>query len=186
MKVKLTKEQQDLVAENHNLIYGFAKYKNLPVDEWYDVLAIGLCVAAKAYDKNIGKFSTLAYTSMNSEVNKVYKKDSRKRRIPKELLVYYDTPIEDVNPDWHDEGSFLQLFDDGQDTCNTVTSKIMLATLIKFLQPKEKAVVELLADGVSVKDIAKQLNCHVQSVYLYIRQIREKWSAYLEGQISLA
>ena len=42
----LTAEQQQLVIENHNLIYDFAKRKNLIIEEYYDILAIGLCNAA--------------------------------------------------------------------------------------------------------------------------------------------
>ena len=43
---QLTPEQQKLVTDNHNLIYSLANAKNIDLDEYYDVLAIGLCKAA--------------------------------------------------------------------------------------------------------------------------------------------
>lgn len=67
----LNKEQQKLVETNHNLIYSFAKSNNIDVEEFYDVLAIGLCKAALVYDENKGMFSTLAYKCMSNSYNQI-------------------------------------------------------------------------------------------------------------------
>ena len=42
----LTKEQKELVENNHKLIYYYIHKNGLSVDEYYDILAIGLCKAA--------------------------------------------------------------------------------------------------------------------------------------------
>ncbi len=64
----LSKDQQDLVSDNHNLIYSYANKMNLDINEYYDLLAIGLCKAAKMYDPNRGyAFSTYAYFVMRNE-----------------------------------------------------------------------------------------------------------------------
>lgn len=39
----MTKEQQKLVEDNHNLIYLYLKNSNLPVDDYYGIASIGLC-----------------------------------------------------------------------------------------------------------------------------------------------
>ena len=72
---QLTLDQQRIVSENHNLIYSLANKKSINLDEYYDVLAIGLCKAAIAFDSTKGKFSTLAYTVMLNE----YKQELRKQ-----------------------------------------------------------------------------------------------------------
>ena len=65
-KGHLSQEQQKLVADNHNLIYSFARKHKIDVGEYYDVLALGLCKAAMYHDGVSGKFSTLAYQSMKT------------------------------------------------------------------------------------------------------------------------
>ena len=42
----LTQQQQQLVEDNHKLIYFYLYRNSLSVDEFYDVAAIGLCKAA--------------------------------------------------------------------------------------------------------------------------------------------
>lgn len=74
---QLTLDQQRIVSENHNLIYSLANKKSINLDEYYDVLAIGLCKAAIAFDNTKGKFSTLAYTVMLNE----YKQELRNSRM---------------------------------------------------------------------------------------------------------
>ena len=39
MNNQLTKEQQELVEKNHNLIYGFANKNKLNIEEYYGILA---------------------------------------------------------------------------------------------------------------------------------------------------
>lgn len=51
----LTKEQQELVEKNHQLIYGFANQNGVDPEETYDVLAIGLCKAALSFDPARGR-----------------------------------------------------------------------------------------------------------------------------------
>ena len=43
----LNEYQQKYAEQNHNLIYGILNDKNLSIDEYYDVAAIGLCKAAE-------------------------------------------------------------------------------------------------------------------------------------------
>ena len=71
---QLTLDQQRIVSENHNLIYSLANKKNINLDEYYDVLAIGLCKAAMIYNENKSKFSTLAFTCMLNEYRHELKK----------------------------------------------------------------------------------------------------------------
>ena len=63
----MTQEQRKLVEENHKLIYyTLNKYKLNP-EEYYDILAIGLCKAAIKFDPERSKFSTFAMKVMYNE-----------------------------------------------------------------------------------------------------------------------
>ena len=50
----LTPDQRDMVADNHNLIYGVLNKHNLCVEDWYGCAAVGLCRAAQSYDPGRG------------------------------------------------------------------------------------------------------------------------------------
>lgn len=65
----LTQEQSDFTAKHHNLIYSFLNQHRYPEDEYYDVAALGLISAVKAYFTHehlrAYAFSTIAYSRMS-------------------------------------------------------------------------------------------------------------------------
>lgn len=75
---KLTKEQQQLVEDNHNLIYSYLHKRHLSIDstsDFYGDAALGLCTAAHLYDPSLGfKFSVIAYKAMETEINNSLKR----------------------------------------------------------------------------------------------------------------
>lgn len=63
--------QEQLILDNHNLIYHILKNMNLynQLDEYYDIAIIGLMKAAKNFDSNKKiKFSTYASTCIKNEI----------------------------------------------------------------------------------------------------------------------
>lgn len=65
----LTPDQRDMVADNHNLIYGVLNKHNLCIEDWYGCAAVGLCRAAQSYDPGRGfTFSSYAYAVMLNEI----------------------------------------------------------------------------------------------------------------------
>jgi len=56
--MKLTPEQSQIVADNHDLIYWYANMKHLDCEEWYDLLAIALCQAVIKHDPQRGTLAT--------------------------------------------------------------------------------------------------------------------------------
>lgn len=83
-KIKLTTEQQQLVTDNHNLIYHLMNKFNLSdndVEDWYGICAIGLCNAALLFDstKNF-KFSTYACVCIEHEILKTFQVNNYPKR----------------------------------------------------------------------------------------------------------
>lgn len=65
----LTPDQRDMVADNHNLIYGVLNKHNRCIEDWYGCAAVGLCRAAQSYDPGRGfTFSSYAYAVMLNEI----------------------------------------------------------------------------------------------------------------------
>lgn len=47
----MTEYQKQLVTDNHNLIYRFLQKEKLNMEDWYDLVAIGMCKAAKTFNE---------------------------------------------------------------------------------------------------------------------------------------
>lgn len=83
----LDEQQKKLVEENHKLIYyTLNKYKLNP-EEYYDILAIGLCKAAMNFDPKRSKFSTFAVQVMYNEfLQHDRNENANKRKVNKNTL----------------------------------------------------------------------------------------------------
>lgn len=77
----MTQHQQNLVTENHKLIFFLLNRLKYNEDEWYDVCAIGLCKAAIAYKPEYRvAFSTFAVKCMTNQIFMEQKKKYRRIR----------------------------------------------------------------------------------------------------------
>ena len=171
----MTKEQKALVEKNHNLIFAFLKTHHLSVDEYYDLAAIGLCRAAMEYDENISKFSTFAYQCMLSIVLQDIYTKTRAKRIPKEIMVSlnYETEM--------DDGKIFTMEDTLPSPSNTEDEAVTQVMVVKFkekLKPKQKCIFEMMLNGYSQADIAKEMNCTRQSVSKHKIEIENRFKGY--------
>lgn len=172
----LTAEQQQLVIENHNLIYDFAKRKNLIIEEYYDILAIGLCNAALCFNPDRGKFSTIANHCMENILINHWKANRASSRIPEDLILSYDA---NKNGEESEDGdSFIDDMTDGVSVQNKVISDIACDSLMNLLNDKEKRVVRYIIQGLTVREIASLMNCKHPYISQIKSNIKKKWKAY--------
>lgn len=175
-KEPLTEEQKKLAAQNHNLIYYYAQKNNLLISEYYDILAIGLCKAARSYDKEKAAFSTYAYWCMRNEVYAYWEGIQKKSAVPEDLTVSYDSLVQHGDSDG--QTSFLEFIKDSR-TCDDMMYNAMRSEFAKMLTKREREIFLFLADGFTQKDVAHELGVTRQSVHYHIRQIRNKLIEYL-------
>lgn len=165
--MKLTEEQKKLVEENHNLIYWFAKKYHVPIEEYYDVLAQGLCMAAYHYDPSKCSFSTYAYLCMNTEMHVEYRKTLRKSEIPQGNIFHYENA-------WQ----LSDLIPTNEKTENKVIDKISYENLISLLNDilndKDKEVLTHIVNGLTMREIAKIEGTSHQAIHNRMKKIREK------------
>ena len=165
--MKLTEEQKKLVEENHNLIYWFAKKYHVPIEEYYDVLAQGLCMAAYHYDPSKCSFSTYAYLCMNTEMHVEYRKTLRKSEIPQGNIFHYENA-------WQ----LSDLIPTNEKTENKVIDKISYENLISLLNDilndKDKEVLSYILNGLTMREIAKIEGTSHQAIHNRMKKIREK------------
>lgn len=171
----LNEEQRKLAEENHNLIYGYCKRHNVDTDEYYDILAIGLCKAATVYDSSTNnKFSTLAERCMRNELNDYFRSVNKKNNIPENNIISYDAPSEDGN------GVDLKnIVHNNVSLDEKLISKQTINEMLSLLNEKEKTVTLFLIQGNTEREIAVMMNFTPQNVNKIKKGIRKKLQAYL-------
>lgn len=178
MTNKLTEEQKQLVADNHNLIYSIInQYKlsyNTPED-YYGAAAVGLCNAALHYDssKNI-KFSTYAYVCMSREIQK--EKDINRTNNTSILLsLDADCIIGDNKP-----LSFKDIICDKFDEINAAEILMALEKATKDFTDEEKLIFDLLTQRfMNFREIGEELGVSRQRIHQKFIKMRKKISKYI-------
>ena len=175
MEKQLTSKQKELVEVNHNLIYKFASIKNVSIEEYYDILAIGLCKAAMAFDDDKGKFSTFAFKCMSNELGSYFNHMKTQRAIPEALIFSYDAPINDSGD------CLLETFPTKYSIQDAVMNNIMIKKFKNALDKNEENIVRLLVSGMNQCEIARYLKCSRQNINRYTARIRNKWNNIIEN-----
>lgn len=167
-KEPLTEEQRELVAKNHNLIYGYAYKRKISIDDYYDVLAIGLCKSAKSYNDTKGEFSTFAYRCMDNEINECWRNMQKKSYIPNNIVISYDG----------NQDNLVEYFVDYQAN-ESMLYEVISSEFVGLLTGRENTICQLLLMGLTHNEIADKLGCKKQSVAYHIKNIRRKMLNYL-------
>ncbi len=176
----LTKEQRDLVAKNYGLLYGCANKYNLDLEEQYGLLAIGLCRAAETYDASRGcTFASWAYLWMLGQVSHDYTPTKRGRRIPKDAMISYDTPVSGSE---HGETHMLDIL--AADGCQTNfdATEVEVEDFIRSLPPKHRLVCQRLMEGHVMDTIGAEIGCTRSNVCLIKKNICQRWQEYTAGK----
>lgn len=164
----LTKEQKALVEENIGLI-PFTMEKNGIVsdyDEWYGVLAEGLCLAALNYDSTLSKFSTFAIHCMENKIRHERRKTFASMR--RGITISLDEPI--CLEDSHKELTLQDIIG----TSLSVDEQFISFRLEEYLTDKELFIIDLLMKGFGQEYIARKLNMSQANVYRILKKIRNK------------
>ena len=177
--IRLSVKQRKIAEENHNLIYSFARSRKLDIEEFYDLLAIGLCKAAYYYNPDKGRFSTIAYIRMQHELSNYFKELNMSKRIPDEKIVHYDIfRTVGKNGEYSDDDVWSNkiidsVFSIGVDE-EVIDKTIYDSTLKKISDlctPLEKETLYYVIKGFKSKEIAKKYNVGTQAIRARIRQI---------------
>lgn len=170
----LTESQRELAGKNHNLIYKFAKIKEADLEEFYGVLAIGLCKAARAYDASSGyKFSTLAYRCMDNEYKMYWREELSSRHIPSNMIVSYNKMMED---DDSEGAEFLGIISNRLDSCSLDYSRVETLEFFHSLSDIQKIVLNGLMDGYRDSELAEYTGFSRSYINHIKKTIRKKAS----------
>lgn len=181
--MQLTDEQRQIATDNHGLI---GKYLNdhkstMEYEDWYDILAIGLCQAARSYNPERGAFSTFAYKCMSIEVAKIQRYNNKNRQRFQENILYFNSCI-DENGEYC--GDYLE---NQAPRCNSVENKVLSEYILnEYLRDKRassqvRKILDLSSRGYTQQEIADMIGCTRAN----ISRVKKEFEAYIKtGAVS--
>lgn len=143
----LNKKQKELVELNYKLIFSFLNKKELSIEDYYSFAAIGLCNAAKDFNKKECSFSTLAYKYMDNEVIGEIRKELRYKR-----NYAHSISIEDI-----DEYKGV-LVDNTKDVCELAVHNVYYESVISMFETADQNIILMLLNGHKQSEISCMYN----------------------------
>ena len=93
LEARLTERQREFAEANYKVLEDFLKYRNLPMDEFYDVVVFRFLWAVKQYDEREDlkqySFKTIAKHHMRSALENYFEQKQRKNKNYRVLSLDY-------------------------------------------------------------------------------------------------
>lgn len=90
---RLNERQKRFAEENHKVLTDFLKYRNLPMEEFYDIVVFGFLNAVRIYDERKDlkqfKFKTIANRQMYWRLCDYYKEQRKREDVSQTLSLDY-------------------------------------------------------------------------------------------------
>lgn len=160
----LTEEQRRFAEQNHALVYKFLHQHGLSVDEYYDIVVFGFLLAVQRYltDASLAPyaFSTVAWSAMESALRNHHRTARRRLHLHtggcrhgRYRLCRRELPSES---EWMSQ----------------LETTLLLHTLATLVTAQQMKVLQLRAQGVSVRSIAAQLKTNVPQINELLEDVR--------------
>lgn len=160
----LTKEQQELVEKNHNLIYYALNKFSVPAEEYYGICAIGLCKAACTYNSYVSRFSTYA---LNVILNEIRMEKRQERKQEKLSLISMDE-------EWKNTKDGSVTLHEILSTKMDVEDEIISFKLSDILTTGEMEILKYLYMDYKQREIGEMLGACQSVVSRKIKSIKNK------------
>lgn len=167
----MTKEQEQLVTDNHNLIYFFLnkwgkilEYSDMT--DYYDICAIGLCKAAITYDSSKDvKFATYAGICIENEI-KIELRNRKK----------YSAPVYSLDMTFNNtsDGTGEIAFRENLTTGLSAYDEILPYQLDKVLNAREYKLVALILQDYTQIEIGNIIGISQAQVSKMFSKIKQK------------
>lgn len=167
----MTKEQEQLVTDNHNLIYFFLnkwgkilEYSDMT--DYYDICAIGLCKAAITYDSSKDvKFATYAGVCIENEI-KIELRNRKK----------YSAPVYSLDMTFNNtsDGTGEISYEENMTTGLSAYDEILPYQLDKILNAREYKLVALILQDYMQVEIGNIIGISQAQVSRMFSKIKQK------------
>lgn len=167
----LNEKQRNLVMENEKLIYYTLNKLGLNNEDYYDVAAIGLCLAAEAYDETT-KFSTFAIKCITNGLFRQMKKNQMEN--DHRDLHYFnmnknpnkkEKEIEDI-PDITND--YIESMED------SIVASNAYEKTISNIEAKDSCIYRMYLAGMKQKEICERAQVNQPIVSRSIQRVNKK------------
>lgn len=160
----LTEEQRRFAEQNHALVYKFLHQHGLSVDEYYDIVVFGFLLAVQRYltDASLAPyaFSTVAWSAMESALR------NHRRTARRNLRLH-------TGNGWHGRYRLCRReLPPENEWMSQLETTLLLHTLATLVTAQQMKVLQLRAQGVSVRSIAAQLKTNVPQINELLEDVR--------------
>lgn len=162
------------MEDNHNLIYTFLQKYHLSIEDYYDLAAIGLCIAGSKFVDGKSKFSTYAYRCMFTTIFAEIRNKKAEKRIPENQIVYYQAELDDNSSS--DTSIFMNYIPSKENVEEDVLLKIIFNEYTSRLKDRDKQIFLLFNEGYKQDEIGKLVGCSQAQV----SRVKKKLRKYLE------
>lgn len=170
---KLNDEQRKLIEDNYKLVkffYGryFSSFEDF--EEYKSLAHIALCNAALQYDKDKGKFSTIFFWALKTEISHYYINMGRDmRKVNTEALSFESIP----NGYDSEDLKLENIISDGkEDIGNVAVERVYFKSRFDKLSEKRKTIAKLRYLGYEQKEIGKIVGMTHQGVSDHLQKIK--------------
>lgn len=146
---------------------------HLPIEDYYDLAAIGLCKAGSKFDGDKSKFSTYAYKCMFTTVFSEIRSQKAEKRIKNYQLVYYQAEFDDSNGS--DKFTFMNYIPSKENVEENVLSEIIFEEYMSKLKDRDKRIFILFSEGYNQNEIGRIVGCSQAQV----SRVRKELCKYL-------
>lgn len=151
---KLTPEQQEFAEANHIRIYYHLHKHNLPIDEYYDLAAIGFVKAVKLYftreDLQKYAFSTVFVKSAYGVISDDMRSRKRKGCVPSNALCSLDIP--EIRSALEYEGIQTQ-----GNLWDNMEYQDLINDLCQYATDRQRRILQMLLEGYANTEIQKTI-----------------------------
>ena len=160
---------QDLVTKNHNLIYHCIRKHGLDESEYYDLLAIALCNAARTFQEGGGAgFAQYAMVCMENAIRREFEYNRYQCR---------DVSLKESLTDYEDENGNddkTLIMQNSQNVAQTVIMRDMIERGYRRCVGKQRRIFSLVVRGYTQQEIADRMGVTHQCVQSQVVRIRKK------------
>ena len=166
-EIPLTPEQKIFAAQNHDLVYKFLQKRNLPAEDFYDIVVFGylrsICRFFSEPQLQQYAFGTVAWKEMHYSLND-YKKASCRQKRNAEILSLHS---ESDDGDSTLEETLLA----SNDLMTQLEINLILHDLAKRVSRQQMEIVRMRSHGYSLKDIATHQNTSSKRIKKLLEEV---------------
>lgn len=165
--IPLTPEQRLFAADNHDLVYAFLRERNLPENEYYDIVIFGFLRAVRRYFTEAAlrqyKFSTIAWNCMYVDLFNYLKAQHRQKRTATVVSIHISK---------HDDLPLEEAIAGTDELMQQLETRLLLHDLASRVSKQQMDMVRLRNSGYSDRDIAQKQNISMSQVKKLLNEVR--------------